>query len=43
MELCDEFRDHGVVGIDVAGDEAEDVNEHNEEHFHEKIIAAYQV
>ena len=22
LQLCDEFRHHGVVGIDIAGDEA---------------------
>lgn len=43
VKLADEFRNEGVVGIDVAGDEAEDVDSNGEEHFHPSIVAAYEV
>lgn len=42
VEMADEFRNSGVVGIDIAGDEAKDVDDHGEEHFNELIIAAFQ-
>jgi len=42
VDMCDEFRNEGVVGIDLAGDEAKDVDSHGEEHFRKEFITAFQ-
>ncbi|GAB6027601.1 hypothetical protein CHUAL_001843 [Chamberlinius hualienensis] len=42
LDLCTKYRNEGVVGIDIAGDEAPDVDKNGELQFHPSIISAFR-